>query len=104
MIFGRNLLIVKIQDQPGYEITVIRSSVKSIEIVPTVHNDFVFQSGRRNFQLTTVTYETNKINITAIVRNTSDLQIFKSNFQIERYVNKIDNVFVESHPFSSICF
>ena len=43
MIFGRNILTIEIKDQPGYEITVVRSSVESIEIVPTVHNNFVFQ-------------------------------------------------------------
>ena len=68
--FGTNTLTIQIESQPGFEVQIVRSAIESLNIVPTI-DPFQFDSGRREYQYTTVSFATTTVALAANFSNFS---------------------------------
>ena len=91
--FGTNILTIQIESQPGFEVQIVRSAIESLSIVPTI-DPFEFDSGRREYQYTTVSFATTTVALAANFSNFSNLTLIKSINYIAREKGVAQNSFI----------
>ena len=93
--FGTSILTVQIESQPGFEVKIVRSSIKSFIITPTI-TPFQFDSGRRENQYTTVLFATTAVSMILNFSNSSNLTLIKSASYLAREKGVPVNSFTSS--------